>query len=96
MIAVHRMSGDRKSRDVPQGPKSQESTGPSSIIFRQGRGDDRNRLCWQPSNCQQGNVWCTQEYSQQVRTAEAKTFLSAQERELEYRLKESSWPMDGS
>lgn len=34
-----------------------------------------------PAVVRQGKVWSTQEYSQQVRTAEARTYLSAQERD---------------
>lgn len=56
-------------------------TGSSPIMLKQGRGDDSNRVCWQPSSRQAGQSLVHSGIQQQVRTAEARTYLSAQERD---------------
>lgn len=54
MIAEHRVSGDSKSRAVPQGPKCDCTNRAQPHRIQAGQGGDRNGLCWQPSNRQTG------------------------------------------
>lgn len=75
MIAEHRVSGDSKSRAVPQGPKSQEwlhQQGPAPPDSSRAGMMTGIGSAGSPAIFRQGEVWSTQEYSQQVRTAEAR------------------------
>lgn len=63
MIAEHRVSGDSKSRAVPQGQSVTAPTGPSPIVFRQGRVVTEMGSAGSPAIVRQGSAWATQEYN---------------------------------